>query len=274
MLRVISGAVILVVGAGTLVFGAPTHNPGPGIAGGLASFLGVVMTSRAYVPALVRGAGSVLPGGIASRLAATNAARYPGCTSTTATALLIGVLLVATVLTGQHVARVNLLDQLDRERPVDIAVAMTAGPLSEQQSTEPRALPDVLGVQTSVELPYGVSATVDAAQRLDVQEATKLEESVAKILHVGTDQLGGALLEKAGYVNLLDILLAVTVGWLFGMLGVMSLVVEGMTVRPVVPWGGFLLILTGAVVVAVIASALPVRRATKLNPVEGLARVD
>lgn len=51
------------------------------------------------------------------------------------------------------------------------------------------------------------------------------------------------------------------------------LVVEGMTVRPVVPWGGFLLILAGAVV-AVIASALPVRRATKLNPVEGLARVD
>ncbi|MBX7557134.1 hypothetical protein K1Y78_57060 [Streptomyces sp. tea 10] len=54
---------------------------------------------------------------------------------------------------------------------------------------------------------------------------------------------------------------------------VVSLVVEGMTVRPVVPWGGFLLILAGAVV-AVIASALPVRRATKLNPVEGLARVD
>ncbi|MGY4844089.1 FtsX-like permease family protein [Kocuria sp. MNB10] len=42
-----------------------------------------------------------------------------------------------------------------------------------------------------------------------MQEATKLEESVAKILHVGTDELGGALLEKAGYVNLLDILLAV-----------------------------------------------------------------
>ncbi|MDT0120080.1 MULTISPECIES: hypothetical protein [Kocuria] len=211
MLRVISGAVILVVGAGILVFGALTHNPGLDIAGGLASFLGVVMTSRAYVPALVRGAGSVLPGGIASRLAATNAARYPVRTSTSAPALLIGVLLVATVLTGQHVARVNLLDQLDRERPVDIAVAMTAGPLSEQQSTEPRALPDVLGVQTSGELPYGVSATVDAAQRLDVQEATKLEESVAKILHVGTDELGGALLEKAGYVNLLEILLAVTV---------------------------------------------------------------
>ena len=56
-------------------------------------------------------------------LATTNAARYPGRTSTSALALLIGVLLVATVLTGQHVARVNLLDQLDRERPVDIALS-------------------------------------------------------------------------------------------------------------------------------------------------------
>ena len=87
-------------------------------------------------------------------------------------------------------------------------------------------------------------------------------------------QLGALIRREALVISLVATVVGLVVGWLFGMLGVMSLVVEGMTVRPVVPWGGFLLILAGAVVVAVIASALPVRRATKLNPVEGLARVD
>ena len=59
--------------------------------GGLAAFLGVVLTSRAYIPGLVRAAGRLLPGGIPSRLAAANAARYPTRTSTTATALLIAL---------------------------------------------------------------------------------------------------------------------------------------------------------------------------------------
>ena len=114
VVRIVLGALVLVAGVGALVFGASQHSPGLGIAGGLAAFLGVVLTSRAYIPGLVRAAGRLLPGGIPSRLAAANAARYPTRTSTTATALLIGVLLVSTVLTGQHVVRVNLLNELDR----------------------------------------------------------------------------------------------------------------------------------------------------------------
>lgn len=338
VVRTVFGAVVLVAGAAALVFGATQHSAGWGIAGGLAAFLGVVLTSRAYIPALVRGAGKALPGGIPSRLAAANAARYPTRTSTTATALLIGVLLVSTVLTGEHVARVNLLEQLDQERPVDISVPAQVGDLSQQQVHDLEALPNVLGVQTGGNLPDGASATVDAAQYLNVQQATDLQRSVADVLHVSSTQLSGALMEKAGYVAVLDTMLTVVlallavavvvsvlgiasttslsvlerarensllralglskrqlgalirrealvislvaavvglvVGWLFGVLGVMSLFTEGMTVRPVVPWGGFLLILAGAVVVAVLASALPVRRATRLSPVEGMARAD
>ncbi|WNB88274.1 FtsX-like permease family protein [Glutamicibacter protophormiae] len=338
VVRTVFGAVVLIAGAAALVFGATQHSAGWGIAGGLAAFLGVVLTSRAYIPSLVRGAGKALPGGIPSRLAAANAARYPTRTSTTATALLIGVLLVSTVLTGEHVARVNLLEQLDQERPVDISVPAQVGELSQQQVHDLGALPNVLGVQTGGNLPDGASATVDAAQYLNVQQATDLRRSVADVLHVSSTQLSGALMEKAGYVAVLDTMLTVVLallavavvvsvlgiasttslsvlerarensllralglskrqlgalirrealvislvaavvglvaGWLFGVLGVMSLFTEGMTVRPVAPWGGFLLILAGAVVVAVLASALPVRRATRLSPVEGMARAD
>ena len=338
VVRIVLGAVVLVAGAAALVFGALQHSAGLGIVGGLAAFLGVVLTSRAYVPGLVKGAGKLLPGGIPSRLAAANAARYPTRTSTTATALLIGVLLVATVLTGQQVARTTLLDQLDRDRPVDISVPAEAGQLSPQQVTDLQKLPDVVGVQTDGSLPDGSTATIDAAQYLNAQKAGDLQKSVAEILHVDANQLGGALLEKASYVSVLDILLTVVlgllavavvvavlgiasttslsvlerarensllralglskrqlgalirrealvislvatvvglvVGWIFGVLGVMAVLPDSFAVQPVVPWTGFLLILAGAVVVAVLASALPVRRATKLSPVEGMARAD
>ena len=338
VVRIVLGALVLVAGVGALVFGASQHSPGLGIAGGLAAFLGVVLTSRAYIPGMVRAAGRLLPGGIPSRLAAANAARYPTRTSTTATALLIGVLLVSTVLTGQHVARVNLLNELDRQSPVDISVPAQAGQLSAEQVSELEGLPNVLGVQTGGDLPSGAGATIDAEQYLNAAEATDLQESVADILHVDANQLGGALLEKASYVSVLDVLLTVVlgllavavvvsvlgiasttslsvlersrensllralglskrqlgalirrealvislvatlvglvVGWAFGVLGVMSVIPEGIAVHPAVPWAGFGLILVGAVVVAVLASALPVRRATKLSPVEGMARAD
>lgn len=338
MVRTVLGALILLAGVGTLVFAATQHSAGLGILGGLASFLGVVMTSRAYIPALVRGVGKILPGGVPSRLAAANASRYPARTSTTATALLIGVLLVSTVLTGQYATRVNLLNELDRQKPVDISVPAEAGHLSADQVSQLKGLPDVLGVQTDGDLPSGASAAIDAAQYLDTSKASDLQKSVASIMHVDAGQLGGALLEKASYVSILDIMLSVVlgllaaavvvsvlgiasttslsvlersrensllralglskrqlgalirretlvialvatvvglvVGWAFGMLGLMSILPATVTLHPVVPWSGFLMILVGAVVVAVLASALPVRRATKLSPVEGMARAD
>ncbi|WP_144832368.1 FtsX-like permease family protein [Kocuria rhizophila] len=338
VVRTVLGALILLVGAGTLVYAATEHSAGLGIAGGLASFLGVILTSRAYIPALVRGAGRLLPGGVPSRLAAANAARYPTRTSTTATALLIGVLLVATVLTGQQVARVNLLDELDQQSPVDISVPAEAGQPNPEQIAELEKIPSVLGVQTDGDLPAGSTAAIDAAQYLDTARASDLQHRVADILHVDVSQLGGALLEKARYVSILDIMLSVVlgllaaavvvsvlgiasttslsvlersrensllralglskrqlgalirretlvialvatfvglaVGWAFGMLGMMAVLPTSVALHPVVPWQGFLMILAGAVVVAVLASALPVRRATKLSPVEGMARAE
>lgn len=338
VVRTVLGALILLVGAGTLVYAATEHSAGLGIAGGLASFLGVILTSRAYIPALVRGAGRLLPGGVPSRLAAANAARYPTRTSTTATALLIGVLLVATVLTGQQVARVNLLDELDQQSPVDISVPAEAGQPNPEQIAELEKIPGVLGVQTDGDLTAGSTAVIDAAQYLDTARASDLQHRVADILHVDVSQLGGALLEKASYVSILDIMLSVVlgllaaavvvsvlgiasttslsvlersrensllralglskrqlgalirretlvialvatfvglaVGWAFGMLGMMAVLPASVALHPVVPWQGFLMILAGAVVVAVLASALPVRRATKLSPVEGMARAE
>ncbi|WP_016998195.1 ABC transporter permease, partial [Kocuria atrinae] len=329
---------ILVAGVATLVFGAMEREPLLGIAGGLASFLGVVMTSRLYLPPLVQGWGASFP--VASpRVWRPSRARYPARTATTATALLIGVLLVATVLTGQHVARVNLLNELDQNQPVDISVPASAGQISADQVQEISDLNGVLSVETTDPATAdGAIAQIDAVQSLNNSSASDLQAKVADIVNLAPGELQGALMEKASYVSILEIMLTVTlgllaaavvvsvlgiastmslsvlervrensllralgltrrqlgamirrealvislvativglvVGWVFGTLGVMSLVTEGMTVEPTVPWPGYLAIILAAVVVAVLASAAPVRRATRVTPVEGMARVD
>ena len=63
VVRIVFGALVLVAGVGALVFGASQHSPGLGIAGGLAAFLGVVLTSRAYIPGMVRGRAGCCPAG-------------------------------------------------------------------------------------------------------------------------------------------------------------------------------------------------------------------
>ena len=101
-----------------------------------------------------------------------NAARYPARTATTATALLIGVLLVATVLTGQHVARVNLLNELDQNRPVDISVPASAGQVSPEQVRQISELNGVLGVKSTDPADAdGAIIQIDAAQSLNNSSA-------------------------------------------------------------------------------------------------------
>ena len=115
----------------------------------------------------------------------------------------------------------------------------------------------------------GIASTTS----LSVLERSR-ENSLLRALGLSKRQLGALIRREALVISLVAAVVGLVAGWLFGVLGVMSLFTEGMTVRPVVPWGGFLLILAGAVVVAVLASALPVRRATRLSPVEGMARAD
>lgn len=65
--------------------------------------------------------GSTLPG----RLAALNAVRNPRRTATTATALLLGVTLVALMMTGAQTARQSITGSIEAVYPVDVSVTTT-----------------------------------------------------------------------------------------------------------------------------------------------------
>ncbi|WHF21114.1 hypothetical protein QJS66_12685 [Kocuria rhizophila] len=94
---------------------APAAQRGPGHRGRFRR-LSSVLTSRAYVPGLVR-AGKLLPAASPPAWQRPTPPAAPPAPGATATALLIGVLLVATVLAGQQVARTTLLVQLERPPP-------------------------------------------------------------------------------------------------------------------------------------------------------------
>ena len=113
------------------------------LAGGVLSFLGVVLLCQRAVPPVVAAAGRLLGrfGGVPARLAAGNAVRNPRRTAATATALLIGVTLTTAMVVGASSTRATAVAGLDAQYPVDVVV-------SEQSDGLPSAL---LGQLTAVD---------------------------------------------------------------------------------------------------------------------------
>lgn len=123
--------------------------------GSAVSVVGVIMLAVFYVPAVLRGI-AVLVGrlfGIPGRLATLNSIRNPRRTAATATALIIGVGLVATILTAGQVARASLISELGEKAPIDLIAQVgydqqTSGVLSATQADVSQVLA-VDGVQAA-----------------------------------------------------------------------------------------------------------------------------
>ncbi len=94
------------------------------IAGSALVAIGVLFGAPLFVPGLLRLVGLIVRRfGVTPRLAAQNAVRNPRRASTTATALMLAVGLIVTLQVGTASARATMLDQIDRQRPVDISVS-------------------------------------------------------------------------------------------------------------------------------------------------------
>ncbi|MDM8084658.1 FtsX-like permease family protein [Cellulomonas cellasea] len=129
--RVVLAALLTVGGVlglvGGVVMGAsdPTIGLLLGVAGGAASFVGVLVGAVFWVPKVVSGTGRLLARtGPSAKLAAANTVRNPRRTAATSTALLIGVTLVAMMSTGAASARTTLNTALDSQYPVDVLIAV------------------------------------------------------------------------------------------------------------------------------------------------------
>ncbi|CRK51415.1 ABC transporter transmembrane protein [Rhodococcus sp. RD6.2] len=137
--RLFAGLAGLVAGAGVLGFGVYAEQVMIACAGGIVTALGVVVLGRTIVPPMVAAVGRVparLVGPL-GELAVGNALRNPRRTTATATALLVGVTVTATMVVGIATVGAAAPRALDEQFPVDVSVdADVAGGLP--ANLEPR----------------------------------------------------------------------------------------------------------------------------------------
>ncbi|QNG19452.1 FtsX-like permease family protein [Rhodococcus triatomae] len=154
--RRIVGVLVLVAGVGATILGVRGENVLVACAGGLASFLGVVLLIQRIVPVLLGRTGSVLAriGGPVGALAAGNSRRHPRRTSATATALLIGIALTSTLVVGIGTVKAAAPSALDEQFPFDVGVSSVG------DAGLPADLPEHLGEVDGV----AAVAVLDAAE--------------------------------------------------------------------------------------------------------------
>ncbi|WP_121257049.1 ABC transporter permease [Nocardioides ferulae] len=125
------GGVVLAVGVALLGVAVTAQEVVPMLAGGAATFTGVLLLGPVLVPRLVRlvGAAGGRLLGRAGRLAGENAVRNPRRTAATTASLLVGVTLTTAVLTGMASSRSAIDDEMDAQYPVDASLTSTGAAL-------------------------------------------------------------------------------------------------------------------------------------------------
>lgn len=160
-LRVALGGLVMALGVAALAVAVATGSVLALLAGGMTSFVGVLLLGPILVPALLRLVGGLLGRtGPSARIAVANAVRNPRRSAATTASLLVGVTLTTAVLTGTASARGVLDDQMDAEHPVDVALT-GASAAGNDLLTDVR---ETSGVEGAVAVPGVVAENGDLGQ--------------------------------------------------------------------------------------------------------------
>ncbi|WP_181414926.1 ABC transporter permease [Bifidobacterium asteroides] len=94
------------------------------VVGIILAFLGILLSANRWIPFMLKGIGSLVSRvGPSSTIAVANIARNHSRVAATGTALLIGVTLVATLVTGAASAKQTMADMLDEHYSVDLQIS-------------------------------------------------------------------------------------------------------------------------------------------------------
>ncbi|WP_206050876.1 ABC transporter permease [Nocardioides speluncae] len=155
------GTGLLLLGGGTvlLIAAAAAQESVLMLAGGFATFVGVLLFGPVLVPAAIRLAGAVVGRvtGPAGRLATGNAVRNPRRTAATTASLLVGVTLTTAVLTGMAGSRDAVAADMNKSHPIDVTLTATGKPLPDDLLEGVRR---TAGVEDAIALP-GAAAKAD-----------------------------------------------------------------------------------------------------------------
>jgi putative ABC transport system permease protein len=172
------GIVLAVLGAAALAGGL---FGGAGVElvglGAVLVFLGIALLSPKLVPPLASAIGSIMPG-IVGRLARENATRQAGRTAVTASALMIGVTLVAFVSIFAQGIKATINDAVDTAaRPGTLIIENTSAgnPLPAQVAT---GIAQVPGVQTVAPISFSTSQVQGVSGKTSI---TGIPADLAKV---------------------------------------------------------------------------------------------
>lgn len=170
--RLIAGLIIVVVAGAGLFYGVKTaSNTGFLIAffSGVVCLIGALLVVSVVLPQLTYALGK--PGrGVVAHMARTNTLRNPDRTSSTGTAIVIGVTLIATMAVAAGSLRETLNTEVDTRRPFDLAVTSRNGALAPEMLDRVGALD---GVDAVVPV-KGVEALPASDGSLTIQAADSL----------------------------------------------------------------------------------------------------
>ncbi|MFC5678090.1 ABC transporter permease [Aeromicrobium endophyticum] len=148
--RLTTAGVLVVLGIAGLVAGL-SGSLLIGMAGGMLSFVGLMLLTPVIVPAAIRLTGPLVRRlGLPGRLAHANSLRNPRRTAATSTALLIGVTLITAVVVGSASISHKVNTSLDENNPVDLMATSSTAPVPDRVTAEIRR---VDGVEEVAALP-------------------------------------------------------------------------------------------------------------------------
>ncbi|RZU61602.1 ABC transporter permease [Zhihengliuella halotolerans] len=173
--RIVFGAVLTLLGGAVLGLGAAQGQLVVGFAGGLVSFIGLLLLAPLFVLPAIAGIGRLTGRTVPARLASLNAVRNPSRTAATATALLIGVTLVTMMMTGAQTAKATFDSRLAGEFLVDATVDGS-----------------MAGVELDADSVATV-ATLDGVESVVLATPAASEESGMTVFSAGADELASIL---------------------------------------------------------------------------------
>ncbi|WIE80490.1 ABC transporter permease [Curtobacterium sp. MCSS17_016] len=237
----------------------------PAALGGFVSFAGVAVGATIVMPPVLQLIGRIGSHDPVVLLAGRNAMRAPGRSSRATIGLVIGVTLLVTFAVAlgimQHVLETEMR-------------AMSAGSATPQMIEAQRDL--FVQINAVVSVIVGFSAVIAAvgvvnALALGVLQRRR-ELGLLRVLGLTGAQVRRMIVTEAVQMVVAAVVAGLALGTLYGWVGGQTLLGSlGTPVAPVLPPLTIGIVVIGALVLAVVATIAPVRRAMRVPPTEALA---
>lgn len=264
--RNIVAAVLVVGGSGLLILGIAVGQVSPlglliAFLGGLGSFTGIVLGAHLVMPFALRRVGTLFGRGPVARLAAANAVRYPERSTRNTIGLVIGITLVVTFV----VAASSYASML----------GVTADLTEEQVAQSNQVLGITIGVLSALIGFSAVIAAVGMVNNLSLAVLQRTRElGLLRALGFTGTQIRGMIMVESAQMVLTALGLGLVLGVVYGWAAAQSLlgsILETGIVFPTLPWAVIGGLVGGGIVLALVASVVPARRAVAVTPVQALA---